>query len=113
MDHSSGWCTMHPGTDQPAPGTRHPGTQAPIRFTIAVISCVRPMHTGRIPTPRGADAAFFGACLLLVVALVPGAVLRGEVLSQAQWLFDYAPWSAHRPPGTPPVNTFLVDPPTV
>jgi hypothetical protein len=71
------------------------------------------MFTRRSQAPRGADAAFLGTCILLALALVPDALLRGEVLSQAQWLFGHAPWSAHLPPGAPPVNEFLVDPPTV
>jgi hypothetical protein len=71
------------------------------------------MLTRRSQARRGADAAFLGACILLVLMLVPRAVVRGEVLSQGQWLFDHAPWSAHVPAGAPPVNPFLVDPPTV
>ena len=62
---------------------------------------------------REREAAFVGVCVVLAVAVLPGAVFRGEVLSQAQLLFGYAPWQGHAPAGLPPVNTFLVDPPLV
>ena len=50
------------------------------------------MFTRPFQGPRGRDAAFLAACLILAVAVVPGAILRGEVLSHSQLLFGYAPW---------------------
>jgi hypothetical protein len=71
------------------------------------------MFTRPFQGPRGRDAAFLAACLILAVAIVPGALLRGDVLSHSQLLFEYAPWQGHAPGDLPPVNSFLVDPPLV
>jgi hypothetical protein len=55
--------------------------------------------------------AFVGVCLLLVTALVPGAFLRGEVLTQSTLLYEHQPWAAHAPADGAPANPLLYDAP--
>jgi hypothetical protein len=53
---------------------------------------------------------FVAVSLLLVATLVPGAALRGEVLSQAGLLYELTPWNAYAPPDAPAANPLLSDP---
>jgi hypothetical protein len=52
---------------------------------------------------------FTAACLVLVAALVPGAFLRGEVLSQGTLLYQHQPWQAHAPEDAAAANPLLHD----
>lgn len=45
--------------------------------------------------------------IALVAALFPGTFLRGEMTLPGGLLFDYAPWSAHRPPDLEPTPNWL------
>ena len=53
---------------------------------------------------------FVAVSAALAGLLVPGAFLRGEVLSQATLLYGYQPWSAHAPAGVHAPNPLLTDP---
>jgi hypothetical protein len=52
---------------------------------------------------------FTAVSLVLVAALVPGAFLRGEVLSQSTLLYEHEPWASHAPEDAAPANPLLHD----
>jgi hypothetical protein len=54
-------------------------------------------------------AVFTAVSLVLAAALVPGAFLRGEVLSQGTLLFEHEPWASHAPEDAAPANPLLHD----
>ncbi len=59
---------------------------------------------------RSLPFRFILASLLLAATLVPGAFLRGEVLSQSSLLFQYPPWQGHAPADVATPNPLLSDP---
>lgn len=58
----------------------------------------------RLPIPSVAVS------ILLVAMLVPGAFLRGEVLTQSSILYQYPPWQAYTPADVHAPNPLLADP---
>jgi hypothetical protein len=59
---------------------------------------------------RSRPGRFIVASILLAAALIPGAFLRGEVLTQSSLLFQYSPWREHAPADAAPANPLLSDP---
>jgi len=59
---------------------------------------------------RSLPLRFIVASILLAAALIPGAFLRGEVLTQSSLLFQYPPWREHAPADAAPANPLLSDP---
>lgn len=53
---------------------------------------------------------FIAASIVLAAALIPGAFLRGEVLTQSSLLYAYQPWQPYAPADAAPANTLLSDP---
>lgn len=58
----------------------------------------------RLPIP------FVAVSILLVAMLLPGAFLRGEVLTQSSILYQYPPWQAYTPADVHAPNPLLADP---
>lgn len=51
------------------------------------------------PLTRREIAGAIGICALFATLWLAPAIFTGRVLSPADWLFDYLPWAAQRPPG--------------